>query len=153
VITVLTTDPDPRGWPFLLVAARGIGFEVLCLADTARASQVRNPSKRTWAPICLIQTPLGGILYRCIGRIGSAPPPPPKDTRSRSTPLPVTNRALLPASMKQIGLICVAEHVTTAVLLNALNGGYRVCVFRRRRCACLSGPGRFPVQAAGKVTG
>jgi hypothetical protein len=52
VITVLTTDPDPRGWPFPLVAALGIGFEVLCLADIARASQARNLSKWKWALIC-----------------------------------------------------------------------------------------------------
>ena len=58
VITVLTTDPDPRGSPFLLVAALAIGFEVFCLADIARASQVRNLSKWKWALICLIQTPL-----------------------------------------------------------------------------------------------
>jgi hypothetical protein len=75
---VLTTDPDPRGWPFLLVAALGIGFEVFCLAGIARASQVRNLSKWRWALICLIQTPLGGILYLCIGRIGPAPPLPRK---------------------------------------------------------------------------
>jgi hypothetical protein len=34
---------------------------------------VRNHSKWEWALICLIQTPLGGILYLCIGRIGPAP--------------------------------------------------------------------------------
>ena len=76
MITVLTTDPDPPGWPFPLVAALGIDFEVLCLADTARASQARNLSKWKWAFICLIQTPPGGILHLCTGRIGPPPPLP-----------------------------------------------------------------------------
>jgi hypothetical protein len=42
---------------------------------------VRCLSKWKWALICLIQTPLGGILYLCIGRIGPARPLPPEDTR------------------------------------------------------------------------
>jgi hypothetical protein len=84
VITVLTADPDPRGWPFLLVAALGIGFEVFCLADIARASQVRNLAKWKWAPICLIQTPLGGIMYLSIGHIGRPRTTPPGDAKPES---------------------------------------------------------------------
>jgi hypothetical protein len=72
LITVLATHPDPRGWPFLLMVALGIGFDVFCLADIARAGQVRYLSKWQWALICLIQLPLGGIAYLCIGRIGPA---------------------------------------------------------------------------------
>jgi Phospholipase_D-nuclease N-terminal len=79
IITVLTTYPDPRGWPFLLLVALGIGFDVFCLADIARASEVRYLSKWAWALICLAQTPGGGIVYLCVGRADrarSAPPGP-----------------------------------------------------------------------------
>jgi len=78
-VAVLTTHPDPRGWPFLLLAAVGIGFDGYCLADIARASQVRYLPKWAWALICLAQTPGGGIAYLCAGRVGrarSAPPGP-----------------------------------------------------------------------------
>jgi hypothetical protein len=82
VITVLITQPNARGWPFLLVVALGIGFDAFCLTDIARASGVRTLSKAKWALICLIQCPLGGILYLCVGRIRPARPPlPQKDTR------------------------------------------------------------------------
>ena len=81
IITVLIADPDPRGWPFLLVVALGIGFDAYCLADIARASEVRYLSRRTWALLCLVQIPLGGILYLCIGRIGPARPLSPNQTR------------------------------------------------------------------------
>jgi hypothetical protein len=78
-ITVLIAHPDPRGWPFLLLVALGIGFDGYCLADIARASQVRYLPKWAWALICLAQTPGGGIAYLCAGRVGrarSAPPGP-----------------------------------------------------------------------------
>jgi hypothetical protein len=38
VVAVLTTHPDPRGWPFLLLVALAIAFDGYCLADIARAS-------------------------------------------------------------------------------------------------------------------
>ena len=57
IITVLIADPDPRGWPFLLRRGAGIGFDAYCLADIARASQVRYLSRRTWALLCLVQMP------------------------------------------------------------------------------------------------
>jgi hypothetical protein len=82
LITVMTTHPDPRGWPFLLMVALGIGFDVFCLADIGRASQVRYLSKWQWALICLIQLPLGGIAYLCLGHIGPARRLHPEDTRS-----------------------------------------------------------------------
>lgn len=82
LITVLATHPDPRSWPFLLMVALGIGFEVFCLADIARASQVRHLSKWQWVLICLIQLPLGGIAYLCFGRIAPARRLHPEDTRS-----------------------------------------------------------------------
>jgi hypothetical protein len=82
LITVLATHPDPRGWPFLLMLVLGIGFDVFCLADIARASEVRYLSKWQWVLICLIQVPLGGIAYLCLGRIGPARRLHPEETRS-----------------------------------------------------------------------
>ena len=77
IIAVLTTHPDPRGWPFLLLVALAIGLDGYCLADIARASQVRYLPKWAWALICLAQTPAGGIAYLCAGRTGRAPSAPP----------------------------------------------------------------------------
>lgn len=68
IIIVLITHPDPRGWPFLLIVALGIGFDAFCLADIARASHVRYLPKWKWALLCLLQIPLGGILYLSVGR-------------------------------------------------------------------------------------
>ena len=79
VIALLRVHPGPRGWPFLLLVALGIGFDGYCLADIARASQVRYLPKWAWVLICLAQTPAGGIAYLCAGRVGrarSAPPSP-----------------------------------------------------------------------------
>ncbi len=81
-ITVLGRHPDVRSWEFLIVVALGIGFEAFCLTDLARASQVRYLAKGTWAVVCLIQIPLGGILYLSIGRIGPPGPVPPDDPQS-----------------------------------------------------------------------
>jgi hypothetical protein len=83
-ITLLVTQltpPDPRTWPLLPVAALVIGFDAFCLVDIARAADVRYLRKSTWALICLIQIPLGGIIYLSIGRVGPARPVPPGDTR------------------------------------------------------------------------
>lgn len=88
-ITLLVTQltpPDPRTWPVLLVAVLAIGFDAYCLADIARAAEVRYLRKSVWALICLIQIPLGGIMYLSIGRVGRrvgpARPAPPNDTLS-----------------------------------------------------------------------
>ncbi len=75
-ITLGRTRADPHRWPFLLLALL-VGFDAFCLVDIARAAEVRYLRKRTWALICLIQIPLGGILYLSIGRIGPARPVPP----------------------------------------------------------------------------
>jgi Phospholipase_D-nuclease N-terminal len=78
-VALLATRPDHRGWPFLLLVVVGVGFDGYCLADIARASQVRHLPKWAWALICLAQTPAGGIAYLCAGRVGrarSAPPGP-----------------------------------------------------------------------------
>jgi len=44
-------------------------FVVFCLNDLARADEVRYLPKWGWAIACLIQVPLGGILYLTAGRI------------------------------------------------------------------------------------
>jgi hypothetical protein len=82
LIAVVGTRAHPHPWPLLLIAVLGIAFDAFCLMDLARAAEVRYLRKRTWALICLIQIPLGGILYLSIGRIGPARPVPPGDTRS-----------------------------------------------------------------------
>lgn len=77
LITVLTTGSHPDPWPLLLVVPLGVGFDAYCLADIVRAAKVRYLHKWVWAVICLMQMPLGGILYLTIGRIGPARPVPP----------------------------------------------------------------------------
>jgi hypothetical protein len=74
---VLATGPDPRPWPLLLVLPLAIAFDAFCLVNLARAAEVRYLKKGLWALICLIQFPLGGILYLSIGRSGSVRPLPP----------------------------------------------------------------------------
>jgi hypothetical protein len=45
------------------------GWEIFCLADLVRAERVRFLPRWAWAVACLIQIPLGGILYLLIGRV------------------------------------------------------------------------------------
>jgi hypothetical protein len=52
--------------PLLLVA---VAFDAFCLADLARADDVRYLPKWVWAlVICLISAPIGGIAYLVAGR-------------------------------------------------------------------------------------
>jgi hypothetical protein len=80
-ITLLTTGPDPHGWLLTLSLALAIGFDAFCLADIARAAQVRYLPKWAWAFICLIQAPGGGIMYLSIGHTGRPRPEPPGDVK------------------------------------------------------------------------
>jgi hypothetical protein len=81
-LMVLTRGHHPDApWPLLAIAALGIGFDAYCLLDIARAADVRYLRKWAWAAICLIQCPLGGIVYLSIGRVGPARPVPPGATR------------------------------------------------------------------------
>ena len=82
VTTGLTAGSHLGAWPLLLVVPLGIGFDAYCLRDIARAADVRYLRKWVWALICLAQTPLGGILYLAIGRIGPAQPVPPMPPRT-----------------------------------------------------------------------
>jgi hypothetical protein len=60
--------------PVLVLAA---GFVVFCLADLARAEEVRYLPKWGWAILCLglgLSIPWGGILYLTVGKV--RPPKP-----------------------------------------------------------------------------
>ena len=52
----------------ITVIAAVLVFEVCCLVDIARAREVRRLDRATWALICLVTLPLGGILYLTLGR-------------------------------------------------------------------------------------
>ena len=45
-----------------------LGFTVYCLVDLARAEEFRYLDRETWALICLVSLPLGGILYLALGK-------------------------------------------------------------------------------------
>jgi len=81
VITLSHMNPDPEGWAVTLGLGLAIGFDAFCLVDIARAAQVRYLPKWAWALICLIQSPLGGIMYLSIGHIGRPRPMPPGDAK------------------------------------------------------------------------
>lgn len=46
----------------------GAAFVVFCVFDVVRAVRVRYLPKWTWALICVISVPLGGIVYLVVGR-------------------------------------------------------------------------------------
>jgi Phospholipase_D-nuclease N-terminal len=48
-----------------------IAFDVFCLADIARAEEVRRLPRGAWAIICLMSV-LGGIIYLAAGRVRPA---------------------------------------------------------------------------------
>lgn len=52
----------------LTVIAVVLVFEACCLVDIARAKEVRRLDRATWALICLVTLPLGGLLYLTLGR-------------------------------------------------------------------------------------
>ena len=74
VISLVRAFPHVHGWQLILGIGLAAGFDVFCLADIARADQVRYLPKWAWALICLAQTPGGGIIYLSIGRPGRARP-------------------------------------------------------------------------------
>jgi hypothetical protein len=69
----------PPAWPVTFGLA--IGFDGFCLSDITRAAQVRYLPKWAWALICLIQCPLGGIMYLSIGHVGRPRMMPPGDPK------------------------------------------------------------------------
>ena len=50
------------------LAVVAVGFVVFCLVDLSRAGEVRYLPKWTWAVICVVSVPLGGIVYLALGR-------------------------------------------------------------------------------------
>jgi hypothetical protein len=67
-----------------------LGFVVCCLVDMARAREFRRLDRETWALICLVSLPLGGILYLTLGKKWKVRDPgfvPPRPTwRARQDP-------------------------------------------------------------------
>jgi len=53
----------------ILAAIAVAGWEFFCLSDLIRAEKVRFLPRWGWAVACLIQIPLGGILYLLVGRV------------------------------------------------------------------------------------
>jgi len=72
LIALLRTRGLSPALPVMLVLPLAAVFDGFCLADIARATQVRYLHKWAWALICLVQCPLGGIMYLSIGHIGRA---------------------------------------------------------------------------------
>jgi hypothetical protein len=81
LIAVLGTSSHPNMWPLLAIVVLAIGFDAYCLRDIARAADVRYLRKWAWVVICLIQNPLGGIVYLSIGRVRPVRPVPPGGAR------------------------------------------------------------------------
>ena len=53
----------------LLGLALLVGWEILCLRQVVLAERVRFLPRWLWAVACLIQIPLGGILFLLLGRV------------------------------------------------------------------------------------
>jgi hypothetical protein len=77
LVVALSRGLQPHSfWPILLgLVVVPAGFVALCLADLARAAEVRYLPKWGWALACLLSVPLGGIMYLSIGRCRRALPP------------------------------------------------------------------------------
>jgi hypothetical protein len=65
---ILGLESGAVPWPALLpIAVLAAGFVAYCLVDLAR-SPVRYLPKWTWALICVLSVPLGGVIYLLVGR-------------------------------------------------------------------------------------
>jgi hypothetical protein len=67
----------PGLWLMVPVLPAAACFAAFCLIDLAQARQVRYLPKWGWAIVCLIQIPLGGIMYLAAGKAPAARPEPP----------------------------------------------------------------------------
>jgi hypothetical protein len=50
------------------VAIACVAFEVFCLIDVWRATEVRYLPRWAWTVICLISIPFGGVIYLALAR-------------------------------------------------------------------------------------
>ena len=55
--------------PALATLAVAAMIDLICLADLARAREVRHLSRWAWAAVILLTTPLGALLYVLAGRV------------------------------------------------------------------------------------
>jgi Phospholipase_D-nuclease N-terminal len=69
IVAVLAAVHPHSRWPLVWLPAAAVAFVVFCLIDLARAERVRYLPKWAWAIACLIQIPLGGIMYLTVGRV------------------------------------------------------------------------------------
>ncbi len=76
-LTVGLAAARPGRAVLLPVLPVAVAFAAFCLVDLARAHQVRYLPKWGWAIVCLIQIPLGGIMYLAAGKVPAARPEPP----------------------------------------------------------------------------
>jgi hypothetical protein len=67
----------PGLWLMVPVLPAAACFAAFCLIDLALARRVRYLPKWGWAIVCLIQIPLGGIMYLAVGKAPMARPEPP----------------------------------------------------------------------------
>jgi hypothetical protein len=54
--------------PALATLVVAVAIDVLCLADLARATEVRSLPRPAWAAVIVLATPLGAVLYVLLGR-------------------------------------------------------------------------------------
>jgi hypothetical protein len=59
----------PAALVVLLGLALVVGWEILCLRQVALAERVRFLPRWVWAVACLIQIPLGGVLFLLFDRV------------------------------------------------------------------------------------
>ena len=64
------------------------GWEIFCLTDLARAGRVRFLPRWAWGAACLLQIPLGGILFLLIGQVWQRPAPGNPAPRPRAPAQP-----------------------------------------------------------------
>ncbi len=78
LVVGLGTTLQPAGrWLLVPLLPAAACFAAFCLADLARAGQVRYLPKWGWAIACVIQIPLGGLMYLAAGKVPPARPEPP----------------------------------------------------------------------------
>lgn len=65
-------------WPLIAGLLAAASFVAFCLITLVRADEVRFLPKWGWAIVCLIEIPLGGLIYLSIGRVRRPRRAPPE---------------------------------------------------------------------------